>query len=103
MNIRVSDYEIINKEVFYTISVEPITSGDTFQLKKTYKELRALNRDLEKTVAGILPTFPPRKCCGSKNPDFLSRRKALLHEYLRTLPKFTRVKKSKHFIEFFSK
>ena len=80
------DHSIINDHVEYTISILNPENGQTVFLKSRYSSLLRLHRELENLQPQHkFPAFPPKRCCGNLNENFISQRKRVLERYFNEL------------------
>jgi hypothetical protein len=91
MAVKFLKTELIEKIVYYQILINDLNSRASWITTARYSFLLSLHKKIRKEYEGPLPEFPPKKCCGNTNPEFISLRQKALENYLNIILKIINV------------
>lgn len=82
-SLEIPSYRTHSFVTYYTIVVDDRKAQ--WKFSRSYRELRALKERLAREFSEARTDFPPSKCCGTRNAEFIEARKARLLDYLRRM------------------
>lgn len=97
--ILFNQYEITN-HTSYTILVLPHNGEGKWTFQRRYSVVRAFHQQLLAQFKQVLPPFPPKKCCGNLNPEFIETRREALTQYFAALESLSVITESRMFKSF---
>ena len=97
--IKVKEHEV-SSFVKYTLLVISHQNEGQWTFQRRYSELRSFHERLRNEVNVMLPSFPPKKCCGNLNPSFVETRQRDLDQYFAKITTFPEVQASQLFASF---
>ena len=87
--------EMVDDHMEYLVTIADPDGGDSTQIKDRYSSMRSFWEDLTANFDQAAPAhFPPKKCCGNTNQDFVSHRMRDLERFFNQVFSNPRLAKS---------
>ncbi|KAM3141431.1 hypothetical protein pb186bvf_006549 [Paramecium bursaria] len=86
--LKIINFQVRGDIVYYNIQVVNTQLKKSWNFEDRYKNMLALHTQLKSIIKAELPQFPGKKLFGNTDEEFITQRKAALHNYFKNLLAF---------------